>query len=153
VGVSLCGAAKNVIAIACGVARGGDFGDNAVALLMTRGLREITRLVLACGGSMDTCLGLAGVGDLDVTCNSPHSRNGSYGEAFAREGITVADYEKQRGMVVEGAHAVDTLLALADQKGIELPIMTVVSKLITGQLDMQTAVSSLMGRDLKRENW
>lgn len=152
-GVSLCAASKNVIAIACGIARGMEFGDNAVALLMTRGLQEICRLVCACGGSMHTCLGLAGVGDLDVTCNSPHSRNGSYGEAFAKKGISVKDYEERRHMVVEGAHAVGPLLRLAAEKGVEMPIMETVSHLIHGGGKVHDAVAALMGRPLKGESW
>lgn len=152
-GVSLCAASKNVIAIACGFARGRELGDNAIALLMTRGLQEICRLVVACGGAMDTCLGLAGVGDLDVTCNSPHSRNGSYGEAYAREGISVEEYEERRHMVVEGAHAVNSLLALADSKGVEMPIMNMVQAVISGETDLDSAILGLMTRPLKGENW
>lgn len=152
-GVSLCAASKNVIAIACGIGRGMEVGDNGVALLMTRGLGEICRLVKACGGTLETCLGLAGVGDLDVTCNSPHSRNGSYGEAFAREGIGVEEYEARRHMVVEGAHAVGPLLRLAKEKGVELPIMEAVNKLIYEGGDVDTIVKELMTRPLKVEVW
>ena len=150
-GVSLCGAAKNVIAIACGIARGAGFGDNTVALLMTRGLAEITRLVEACGGKHETCLGLAGVGDLIVTCGSEHSRNGSYGEAFAREGISVADYEARRRMVVEGAHAIEPMLKLAAIHGVELPITCAVRDLLDGEASLEQVTSALMERDLKAE--
>ena len=150
-GVSLCAASKNVIAIACGIARGLGLGDNAVALLMTRGLREICRLVTACGGTMDTCLGLAGVGDLDVTCNSTHSRNSSYGVAFAQEGIGVAEYEERRHMVVEGAHAVGPLLKLAAEHNIEMPIMEAVQKLLTGGKNVDETIVELMTRPLVQE--
>lgn len=150
-GVSLCAASKNVIAIACGIARGLELGDNAIALLMTRGLREICRLVTACGGSMDTCLGLAGVGDLDVTCNSPHSRNSSYGYAFAKEGILVKEYEARRHMVVEGAHAVEPLLKLAAEKGIEMPIMEAVRELLQGRKEVNETLMELMARPLVQE--
>ncbi len=151
IGVSLCGASKNVIAIACGIARGADFGDNAVSFLITRGLAEIVRLAEACGGKLETCMGLAGVGDLNATCNSRHSRNGMYGEAFAREGISVKDYEERRHMVVEGAHAIDPLLTLAHAKGVELPIMETVKKLLDGEVSIEEAAGALMGRELTRE--
>ncbi len=151
IGVSLCAAAKNVIAIACGMARGMGQGDNTISLVMTRGLAEITRLVVACGGKASTCLGLAGVGDLNTTCNSPHSRNGSYGEAFAREGISVADYEKRRGMVVEGAHSLDALLELGAGKGVELPLMQAVKDLLDGDLRLSVIADHLMSRTLKAE--
>lgn len=150
-GVSLCGAAKNVIAIACGIARGAGFGDNTVALLMTRGLAEITRLVIACGGKHESCLGLAGVGDLIVTCGSTHSRNGMYGEAFAREGISVADYEARRKMVVEGAHAIEPMLKLAAAKGVEMPITCAVRGLLNGTASLAETSAMLMERDLKAE--
>ena len=151
IGVGLCAASKNVIAIACGIARGMGQGDNTISLLMTRGLAEMSRLVVACGGNAATCLGLAGVGDLNTTCNSPHSRNGSYGEAFAREGISVADYEERRGMVVEGAHSVDALLDLAQRKGVELPVMQSVKALLDGDITLSEVAEYLMTRTLKAE--
>ena len=151
VGVGLCAASKNVIAIACGMARGMGQGDNTISLLMTRGLAEISRLVVACGGDATTCLGLAGVGDLNTTCNSPHSRNGSFGEAFAREGISVADYEERRGMVVEGAHSLDALLALGAENGVDLPIMQAVHDLLSGEIKLSEVADYLMTRVLKAE--
>jgi glycerol-3-phosphate dehydrogenase (NAD(P)+) len=111
----------------------------------------MSRLVVACGGSASTCLGLAGVGDLNTTCNSPHSRNGSYGEAFAREGIGVAEYEARRGMVVEGAHSIDALLALGKRKGVELPIMQAVKDLIDDKVALSDIADYLMTRTLKAE--
>lgn len=151
IGVGLCAASKNVIAIACGMARGMGQGDNTISLLMTRGLAEMTRLVVACGGNASTCLGLAGVGDLNTTCNSPHSRNGSYGEAFAREGVSVAEYEQRRDMVVEGAHSIDALLALGQRKGVELPIMQAVKDLLDGKVKLSEIADYLMNRTLKAE--
>lgn len=151
IGVSLCAASKNVIAIACGMARGVGQGDNTVALLMTRGAAEIARLVEADGGKPETVFGLAGIGDLNATCCSPHSRNGAYGEAFARRGISVADYEAERHMVVEGAHAVKPLLALGRAKGVELPIMQAVDELLDGRIAMEDAPTNLMTRALKDE--
>ena len=135
-GTSICGAAKNVVAIACG---------------MTRGLAEISRLVVASGGDQRTCMGLAGVGDLDVTCHSVHSRNGMYGETFARTGISVADYERERRAVVEGAHAIEPLLARAKQLDVEMPLVRTVGELIHGAYDIDRAVDLLTGRRLKAE--
>ena len=149
-GVSLCGAAKNVIAIAAGVARGLGYGDNTVALLITRGIAEIRRLVLACGGSESTCLGLAGIGDLNVTCCSPHSRNGRFGEALAK-GADVAAFEHAENVVVEGAHSAGPLLALAARAGVEMPIISVVKKTIDHEVDAYEAVELLMGRALRTE--
>ena len=102
-------------------------------------------------GGLAAVEGLAGVGDLNTTCNSPHSRNGSYGEAFAREGISVADYEERRGMVVEGAHSVDALLDLAQRKGVELPVMQSVKALLDGDITLSEVAEYLMTRTLKAE--
>lgn len=152
VGASLCAASKNVIAIACGMARGMGEGDNTISLLMTRGLAEISRLVVASGGKLETCLGLAGVGDLNTTCNSPHSRNGSFGEAFARWGISVAEFEDRQNMVVEGAHALEPLLALGDKLGVDLPVMQAVNSLLEGSLNLKDAPTNLMSRAPKPEH-
>ncbi len=149
-GVALCGAAKNAIAIAAGVARGLGYGDNTVALLITRGIAEIRRLVLACGGLESTCLGLAGIGDLNVTCCSPHSRNGRFGEALAK-GADVAAFEHAENVVVEGAHSAGPLLALAARAGVEMPIISVVKKTIEHEIDAYGAVELLMGRALGTE--
>ena len=150
-GTSICGAAKNVVAIACGMARGLELGSNTQSLLMTRGLAEISRLVVASGGDQRTCMGLAGVGDLDVTCHSVHSRNGMYGETFAKTGISVADYEKERCAVVEGAHAATPLLDAAAQLDVEMPLVRTVSELLSGAYDIDRAVDLLTGRRLKAE--
>jgi glycerol-3-phosphate dehydrogenase (NAD(P)+) len=151
IGTSLCGAAKNVVAIACGMARGLGLGSNTQSLLMTRGLAEIGRLVIASGGDERTCMGLAGVGDLDVTCHSTHSRNGMYGETFAKTGISVPDYEEQRHAVVEGAHAVKPLLARASELNVEMPLVETVGELLGGACDIDRAVDLLTGRRLKPE--
>ncbi|MBP3893973.1 MAG: NAD(P)H-dependent glycerol-3-phosphate dehydrogenase [Atopobiaceae bacterium] len=151
IGTSICGAAKNVVAIACGMARGLGLGSNTQSLLMTRGLAEIGRLVVACGGDQRTCMGLAGVGDLDVTCHSAHSRNGMYGETFAKTGISVADYERQRVAVVEGAHAIDPIMSRAEQLGVDMPLVRTVKELINGAYDIERAVDLLTGRRLRPE--
>ena len=113
-GVELCAAFKNVIAIAVGVAYGLGYGDNTAAMLMTRGQAEMSRLVAAAGGNPMTCMGLAGTGDLIATCMSRHSRNRTFGEALAG-GETVEQYEARMHMVVEGAQACRTLEALSER--------------------------------------
>lgn len=151
IGVSLCGAIKNIVAIACGMARGLDLGDNTISLLITRGLAETSRLVEACGGDRLTCLGLAGVGDLNATCNSRHSRNGMYGETFAKEGMSVCEYERSRNAVVEGAHAVKSILLLAKKHGVEMPISQTIYDLLYDDLNISKAVKILIERELTEE--
>lgn len=121
VGVEVCGAVKNVIAIACGAAVGLGAGDNTLAVIMTRGLAEISRVACACGGKPLTCMGLAGMGDLIATCTSRHSRNRSYGEAMVK-GVSVEEYEARTHMVVEGARAARSVYELARRKNVEVPI-------------------------------
>ena len=104
VGVELCAAFKNVIAIAVGAAYGFGYGDNTAAMIMTRGMAEMSRLVKACGGDALTVMGLAGAGDLIATCTSEHSRNRSFGKALA-QGATLGGFEERTHMVVEGAVA------------------------------------------------
>ena len=130
-GVELCAAFKNVIAIAVGVSYGLGYGDNTAAMLMTRGQAEMSRLVAAAGGNAMTCMGLAGTGDLIATCMSRHSRNRTFGEALAR-GVTVEQYEAQRHMVAEGALACKTIATLSQRYGVELPITDVVRGLVWG---------------------
>lgn len=121
VGVETCGAMKNVIAIVCGIAAGAGYGDNTLALIMTRGLAEISRMVSARGGDPITCMGLAGMGDLVATCTSEHSRNRSFGVSFA-QGVSLEDYQRRSHMVVEGAAAAVSVLELAEQLGVEVPL-------------------------------
>ena len=91
VGVELCAAFKNVIAIAVGISYGMGFGDNTAALLITRGLAEMSRMVVAAGGEALTCMGLGGAGDMVVTCMSRHSRNRRFGEQYVARGLTLDD--------------------------------------------------------------
>ena len=120
-GVQLGGAYKNVIAIAAGACWGLQFGANAVATVMTRGLAEMTRLGLVMGAETSTFLGLAGVGDLATTCFSPLSRNRRFGELLA-QGRSVAEAKASIGEAIEGAATAEIALALARQHGVELPI-------------------------------
>lgn len=121
VGVELCGAAKNVIALAAGMSDGLGFGDNAKAALITRGLAERTRLGRAAGATDATFRGLAGMGDLIATCTSRHSRNRRAGELIAR-GMPADVVEQEIGQVVEGLATVQALLTRAEAAGVELPI-------------------------------
>ena len=144
-GVELCGAMKNVMAIICGIAAGSGFGDNALALIMTRGLAEISRLVHACGGQAMTCMGLAGMGDLIVTCTSQFSRNRTFGEAFAK-GESLESYEARRHMVVEGAAAARSVSALARAKGVDVPLTFALESTLFGGVSMAEALSVLVDR-------
>ena len=145
VGVEVCGAAKNVIAVAAGMTMGLDAGDNTLAVLMTRGLAEIGRIAAACGGDPLTCMGLAGMGDLVVTCTSRHSRNRAFGIAFA-SGESLASYEQRTGMVVEGAQAALSVWELAHKLGVEAPITEAVHAVLYESQGLEEAIDGLLGR-------
>ena len=149
-GVELCAAFKNVIAIAVGVAYGLGYGDNTAAMLMTRGLAEMSRLVVKCGGQAITCMGLAGAGDLIATCTSEHSRNRSFGVELARGG-TLDEYRERTHMVVEGALACKTLQTLSEAYGVELPITEVVRGVVWEGADPNAAARDLFARPLTTE--
>lgn len=149
-GVELCAASKNIIAIANGMCVAMELGDNASAALITRGLAEVSRLVEALGGNPLTCLGLAGVGDLIATCSSVHSRNRSLGE-FLVAGGTVEEFEAKTHMVAEGAVACKTVTALAQKNGVEMPIAELVNRVMTDGLDPNEAVVSLFERPARPE--
>ena len=144
-GVELCGATKNVIAIACGVAAGLGAGDNTLAVLMTRGLAEIGRVAASLGGDPLTPMGLAGMGDLVATCTSEHSRNRTFGEALVR-GESLAAYEARTHMVVEGARAAESVRALAHARGIEVPITEAVYAVLHNDVSVEDATARLLGR-------
>lgn len=124
-GVELCGALKNIIALGAGIAKGLGYGDNALAALITRGMAEIKRLGLAMGCRGETFDGLAGVGDLIVTCFSRHSRNMNAG-LLVGGGMTPAEAIAEVGMVVEGVYALEAAGALAERYGVEMPIVRAV---------------------------
>ena len=150
VGCEIGGAAKNVIAIAAGVADGLGFGTNTKAALITRGLAELTRLGVALGGQPLTFLGLAGNGDLIATCSSPLSRNRRFGEELAR-GRTVEDMIGATSSVAEGVDTAPALLALAGKVDIEMPISETVHALLRGDLSPKDVVTMWMGRAPKPE--
>jgi glycerol-3-phosphate dehydrogenase (NAD(P)+) len=143
IGVELCGAAKNVIALAAGAVDGLGLGDNAKAALMTRGLAEMTRLGLACGARAGTFAGLAGMGDLIATCWHPHGRNRRAGELIGR-GVTPEQAREQIG-TVEGMVAAPVLGEMARRVGVELPITDAVCAVLAGGEVKDLAVE-LMGR-------
>jgi len=149
VGVELCAAAKNVIGLAAGGVDGLEAGDNAKAALITRGLAEMSRLGLACGARPETFAGLAGMGDLIVTCWSRHGRNRLAGELIAR-GATAEAAIREVGMVVEGVHTAPALRDLARRLGLELPITEAVCAVLEGT-SIHYLVSGLMGRRPKEE--
>lgn len=151
VGVELCAAFKNVIAIAVGISYGLGFGDNTASLLITRGLAEMSRMVVAAGGQALTCMGLAGAGDMVVTCMSNHSRNRRFGEQYVARGRTVDDFAAETHMVVEGALACKTLEALARRYGVELPITDTVRDIVWNGADVRTAAKLLSDRPLTTE--
>ncbi|MCH9609746.1 MAG: Glycerol-3-phosphate dehydrogenase [NAD(P)+] [Chlamydiales bacterium] len=149
-GVELGGALKNIIAIACGISDGLGFGDNTKAALMTRGLHEIRRLAETHGCKAETLNGLAGMGDLCVTCLSTMSRNYRFGRLIAK-GKTPDEAKKEIGMVVEGTYSCLSALQLAKKEKIELPISEVVYKIVYEGLNPKEAVKLLLQRSTKEE--
>ena len=150
VGVELGGAVKNAIALAAGMADGMDFGDNSKAMLLTRGLAEMTRLGVALGGNPITFAGLAGMGDLVATCMSTQSRNRHVGEELGK-GRKIEEIIAEMNMVAEGVKSSKAILAIAQSKGVEMPIVEHVVKVVHDGMDPQDMVVSLMSRDPKPE--
>lgn len=150
-GVAFGGALKNIIAIACGISEGLKLGSSAKAALMTRGLHEIRKIASACGARSATIYGLAGMGDLCLTCSSTMSRNFRFGALLAM-GISVEEAQKQIGMVVEGAYTVVSALQLAKEHKIEMPIAEVIHQIIYCGLRPADAVMALMQRTVKEEH-
>lgn len=150
VGVEICAAAKNVIAIAVGISYGLGLGENTAALIITRGLAEIARLSFVLGADPQTCMGLAGVGDMIATCMSKHSRNRMFGEAFARK-MSLADYESKRHMVVEGARAAFSVTDLAHKHEVDMPLCQMVRRLLTNEITPDQAQDLLMSRSACKE--
>jgi glycerol-3-phosphate dehydrogenase (NAD(P)+) len=149
-GVELCGALKNIIAIAAGAADGLGFGDNGKAGLMTRGLAEMTRLGIAAGANPLTFAGLAGVGDVIATCGSKLSRNHRLGEELAK-GRSWREIEASLPGVAEGAYTVDAALALADRHGVEMPIAQEVHNALFEGKSVQRCLVDLLSRESKDE--
>ena len=149
-GVELCGAFKNILAIAAGLVEALGLGNNARAALITRGLAEMSRLVDVLGGRPETVMGLAGMGDLLLTATGAQSRNRRFG-AMLGQGMSAAAATQALGdQVVEGAFTTEAALGLARQHGLELPITQEVGRLLQGA-DPRTSVQRLMQRSLKQE--
>jgi len=150
VGVEIAVALKNPIAIAAGIIDGCDYGDNTKAALITRGLAEISRLGVAMGARQETFSGLAGVGDLVVTCLSRHSRNRHVGEEIGR-GKTLEEVLKGMVMVAEGVRTTRAAVELGQRQKVELPIIEMVHRVLFDQHDPREAIDALMTRPLGRE--
>lgn len=150
IGVQLGGAVKNVMAIAVGISDGLHYGANARSALITRGLAEMMRLGLAMGAKQETFVGLSGLGDLVLTCTDDQSRNRRFGLAIAEnQDIDVA--EKNIGQVVEGAHTVKQVMALAKKYGIDMPICQQVYAILNHETDIPSAVHQILSREPKME--
>jgi len=150
VGVELGGAVKNVIAIAAGVSAGLGLGHNAVAALITRGLAEISRLSAALGGRRETLAGLAGLGDLVLTCTGELSRNRSVGYELGR-GTPLDTILTSMRTVAEGVPTTQATVALARRHGVEMPITFQMDRLLRGETTPEVAIQELMSRRLKEE--
>ena len=149
-GVALGGAAKNVLAIGCGIVLGRGLGENARAALLTRGLAELQRLVAAAGGRRETAMGLSGAGDLILTATSGQSRNSSLGEALGR-GRKLAEILAERSSVAEGVESAAAVVALARRHGVEMPISQSVAAILAGG-DIDAELQRLLARPLRRED-
>lgn len=150
VGVEIAGAVKNVMAIATGIADGLKLGMNARAALITRGLAEMTRLGLALGARAETFMGLAGVGDLLLTCTGDLSRNRRVGLALAR-GEVLTDITAELGAVAEGVKSAPSIDQLARRTGVEMPITRAVCAVLFERLPAQEALQQLLSRQVRSE--
>ncbi len=149
-GIEIGGALKNVIALAAGMADGLGYGDNIKAALITRGIREISRLATCMGAKMQTLYGLSGMGDLIVTCASMHSRNRRAGILIG-QGKTMEEAVEEVHMVVEGIVSAKAALQLAEKYQVEMPIVAQVNRVLFDHLPVREAVDNLMMRDLIAE--
>ena len=149
-GVQICGALKNVEALAVGIARGLGYGDNTCAAMITRGMEEIRRLGLAMGCREKTFFGLAGIGDLIVTATSRHSRNNRAGYLIG-QGKTVEEAVREIGMVVEGMNALPAAVALCEKFGMDMPLISAVRAVVCEHAQPSDVVRELMNRSLKME--
>jgi glycerol-3-phosphate dehydrogenase (NAD(P)+) len=150
VGVELCAAAKNVVALAAGASDGLGFGDNAKAAIITRGMAEMARLGSAFGAQQRTYSGLAGMGDLIATCTSRHSRNRRAGELLAK-GVPADWIEQEIGQVAEGLSTAPALRGVAEDRGLELPITCAVCAVAWEGKTMLEALADLMAREQTEE--
>ena len=150
VGCELGGAVKNVIALACGITEGMGFGDNTRASLITRGLAETARLGAALGAEPTTFAGLAGLGDLVVTCSSPLSRNRTFGERLGR-GMSVEEVQQTTRQVAEGVKSCRPVLDLARARGVDMPLTEAIVKVCHEGVPVTQVVKEIMSREAKPE--
>lgn len=148
-GVEICGALKNIIALSAGISDGMGYGDNIKAALITRGMAEMRRLGSKLGCLPETFSGLAGIGDLIVTCTSKHSRNNQCGNLIG-QGYSVDEAVKKVGMVVEGLNALPAAIALAKENEVEMPLTEGIYSIVNGA-DVKTTVKALLARPNKDE--
>lgn len=152
IGVEVGGAVKNIIALAAGVIDGLGYGDNTKAALLTRGMKEITRVGIALGGKVETFYGLTGMGDLIVTCTSMHSRNRRAGLLIGK-GMSLEETLQEVGMVVEGVKACRAFYELKEKMGISMPITDGLYKGLFEGKDAKAIIDELMNRDKKSESF
>jgi glycerol-3-phosphate dehydrogenase (NAD(P)+) len=151
IGVELAGALKNVYALACGATQGAELGQSARAALIARSFAEMSRLVVAAGGAASTLAGLAGLGDLTLSCTTEQSRNFRFGLGLGRGGSVGAVAASGIGLA-EGVHTASVAQALARSLGVEAPLIDAVNLLLAGSLAIDAIVAGLMSRPLKRED-
>ena len=151
VGMELAGSLKNVMAVGSGIIAGLGYGDNTRAAMMTRGLAEMTRLGVKLGGKPETFAGLAGTGDMIVTCTSMHSRNFRCGKLIG-EGMDPEEARKSIGMVVEGMFTAEAAVELAAKAGVEMPITQAIYDIINGKVEVKDALEMLFERPLRSEH-
>lgn len=151
IGTEIAGVTKNVIAIANGIAVGLGLGENTQSSVITRGLAEMTRLGLAMGAQIETFLGLAGIGDLIATSQSPLSRNRTFGQLLG-EGMNVAQAQNAVQRTVEGSKSASPLVDLARRLNIEIPISEQIAKVVKEEVKPATAISSLLSQALTKEH-
>ena len=149
-GMELAGSVKNVMAVGSGIIDGMGFGDNTRAAMMTRGIAEMTRLGMALGAKFETFAGLSGVGDMIVTCTSMHSRNFRCGRLIG-QGMDPEEARKSIGMVVEGMFTAEAAYELSKKAGVEMPITEAIYNVIQGNIKVEDALETLMGRPRKDE--
>lgn len=150
IGTQIGGAVKNVIAIACGISMGKNLGENTRAAIITRSIAEISRLSVAKGGKQTTLMGLSGMGDLILTCNSIKSRNFSFGIALGR-GKSAEEIMGQRKGVVEGVATAESVTELASKIGVLMPICNAICGVVTGKLNVDVAIEELLDRPFGQE--
>ncbi|MGQ2929903.1 MAG: NAD(P)H-dependent glycerol-3-phosphate dehydrogenase [Sphingopyxis sp.] len=150
IGAEIGGAVKNILAIACGIVDGAGLGLNARAALVSRGFAEMTRFGLARGAQAETLAGLAGLGDLVLTCTSSNSRNFSLGQGLGR-GEEAQALMADRRTVAEGAFSAPVVAAAARADGIDMPITDAVARLVAGEIRAGEAIQALLSRPLRRE--